>query len=287
MVKYDYEGRVALVVGAGAAQSMGREIAMAFARQGAKVVVADRAMVPPTVRKSNADWGGLPQIVREIEELGGEALAVECDISDPVACQKLADAAVQRFGKIDCFVNAVGYRGRSGIMTWDYDPAEWDKVLGINLNGVFYLTQTVIKAMRQGETRGRKIVFFSSQGGIEGVPGMAAYGVAKAGVIALARSLSKELAQDGILINTISPFTFETNFRDETAALQAAAQGVSVDEIINDDSKISRGGNNMNIPLGRPGYPKDAAALVLYLCSSENDYMTGQNILLNGGNRSE
>ena len=108
MVKYDYEGRVALVVGAGAAQSMGREIAMAFARQGAKVVVADRAMVPPTVRKSNADWGGLPQIVREIEELGGEALAVECDISDPAACQGLADAAVQRFGKIDCFVNAVG-----------------------------------------------------------------------------------------------------------------------------------------------------------------------------------
>jgi 3-oxoacyl-[acyl-carrier protein] reductase len=284
MYKYDFEGKVALVTGAGAKQSMGREIAMEFARQGAKVIVVDKFMVPPTVRKENADWGGLPQIVAEMEALGTEGLAVEGDISDPVACQKIADESIKKFGKIDFFVNAVGLRGPSGIPTEDFDRDAWKLVMDVNLNGVFYLTQTVVKAMRIGGTQGKKIVYFSSQAGVEGTPFMTPYCVAKHGVLGLMKALSKELAPDGILVNAISPLTFATNFRDETAALEAKKQGVDVDDIIKGD-KISRGGNNLNIPLGRPGYPADAAAFVMYLCSTGNEYMTGQNFLMNGGNR--
>jgi len=284
MYKYDFKGKVALVTGAGAAQSMGREIAMEFARQGADVVVVDKFMVPPTVRKENADWGGLPQIVSEMEALGVQGLAVEADISDPAACQKIADETIAKFGKIDFFVNAVGLRGPSGILTEDFDPAAWKLVLDVNLNGVFYLTQSIVKAMRVGGTQGKKIVYFSSQAGVEGTPFMTPYCVAKHGVLGLMKSLSKELAPDGILVNAISPLTFATNFRDETAAIEAKKQGVDVDEIIKGD-KISRGGNNLSIPLGRPGYPADAAAFVMYLCSDGNEYMTGQNFLMNGGNR--
>lgn len=284
MYKYDFKGKVALVTGAGSAQSMGREIAMEFARQGADVVVADKFMVPPSVRKENAGWGGLRQIVSEMEDLGVRGLAVEGDIADPKACRRIAGEAIDKFGKLDFFVNAVGLRGPSGILTEDFDPEAWKLVLDVNLNGVFYLTQAVVKAMRIGGTAGKRIVYFSSQAGVEGTPLMTPYCVAKHGVLGLMKSLSKELAPDGILVNAISPLTFATNFRDATAAVEAEKRGVDVDDIIRGD-KISRGGNDLNIPLGRPGYPADAAAFVMYLCSDGNEYMTGQNFLMNGGNR--
>lgn len=285
MYKYDFEGKVALVTGAGSAQSMGRTIAMEFARQGANVVVVDKAMIPPTVRKSNADWGGLPQIVEEMKaESGVEGLAFACDITNKEQCKELAAAIKDKFGKLDFFVNAVGYRGPSGMPTWECDDDKWDLVMDINLNGVYWLTKEIVPLMLEGETEGKSIVYFSSQAGVEGTPFMTPYCVAKHGVLGLMKSLSKELAPKQIMVNGISPLTFATNFRDETAAIEAKKQGVDVDEIISGD-KISRGGNNLNIPLGRVGYPQDAADFVMYLCSSGNRFMTGQNFLMNGGNR--
>ena len=138
--------------------------------------------------------------------------------------------------------------------------------------------------MRKDAPRGKKIVFIASQAGVEGVPGMCAYSVAKHGLTGLMKCLAKELAKDGINVNAISPSNFETNFRDQAAAEEAAKKGMSVDEMIKTDS-MSRGTNaiNINAPLGRNGTVEDTAGMVAFLLSPGSDYLTAQNILLNGG----
>jgi len=287
MYYYDFSGKVALVAGAGSKQSMGRAIAMDLARQGAKVVVSDKFMIPPTVRDSNKDWGGLEEIVRDIEKLGSKALAVECDIAAPEACEALVEKAMDAFGKLDFFVNSVGLRGPSGVLIEDLTYDQWKFVFDVNLNGAFYLSKYVVKAMKKDEPRGKKIVHIASQAGVDGVPGMSAYSTAKHGLIGFMKALAGEVAPIGISVNAISPLTFETNFRDQTAAEEAAKKGMSLDEMIQKDS-ISRGtgANNLNIPMGRNGTVADIAAMISFLLSPGADYLTAQNILLNGGNRS-
>ena len=282
---YDFSGKVAIVTGAGSKQSMGRAIAMDLARQGAWVVVSDKYLVPPTVRESNKDWGGLGEIVKDIEKLGSRALAVECDIGVPEACEALVEKTMDAFGKLDFFVNSVGLRGPSGLLVEDLTPDMWKSVLDANLNGAFFLSKYVVKAMKKDEPRGKKIVFIASQAGVEGVPGLSAYSTAKHGVLGLMKSLAKEVAPIGINVNAISPMTFETNFRDQTAAEEAAKKGMSLDEMIRTDN-ISRGtgANNMSVPLGRNGTVDDAAAMISFLLSPGADYLAAQNILMNGGN---
>ena len=287
MHSYDFKGKVALVSGAGSKQSMGRAIAMDLARQGASVVVSDKFMVPPTVRASNKDWGGLEEIVNDIGKIGSKGHAVVCDIADSTACEALAEETMNVFGRLDYFVNSVGLRGSSGVLTEDLTDELWKTVLDVNLNGAFYLSKHVVKAMKKDDPKGKKIILISSQAGVEGVPGMCAYSVAKHGLLGLMKSLAREVAPAGISVNAISPLTIETNFRDMTAAEEAAKKGMSLDEMIEKDS-ISRGTNatNLNVPLGRNGTVDDISATVSFLLSPGSDYITAQNILLNGGNLS-
>ncbi|MCL1827938.1 MAG: SDR family oxidoreductase [Oscillospiraceae bacterium] len=287
MYEYDFKGKVALVTGAGSKQSMGRAIAMDLARLGADVVVSDKYMIPPTVREANKDWGGLAEIVKDIEKLGSKALAVECELGEPSACEAMTEKTVKTFGRLDFFVNSAGYRGPSGLLFEDMDLEVWKSVLDANLNGAFYLSKYAVKAMKKDDPKGKKIVFIASQAGVEGVPGMGAYSVAKHGVLGFMKSLARELAPIGINVNAISPLTVETNFRDKQAALEAEKKGMSLDEMIKADN-ISRGtnSNNLNVPLGRNGTVEDVTALVAFLLSPGSDYLTAQNIMLNGGNLS-
>jgi NAD(P)-dependent dehydrogenase (short-subunit alcohol dehydrogenase family) len=266
---------------------MGRAIATDLARQGLNVVVTDKYMIPPTVRSENTGWGGLEEIAEDIEKLGSKGLAVQADVSVPGDCEMLVGKIMDEFGRLDYFVNAVGLRGPSGVLTADIPIDAWKQIIDVNMNGAFYLSKYVIKAMLKEEPRGKKIVFIASQAGVEGVPGMCGYSTAKHGLIGIMKSLSKELAPMGINVNAISPLTFDTNFRDATAAEEAAKEGISVDEIIKKDS-MSRGtnANNVNIPLGRNGTVEDAAAMISFLLSTASDYVAGQNILMNGGNMS-
>jgi len=284
---YDFKGKTALVSGAGSKQSMGRAIAMDLARQGANVVVSDKYMVPPTVRASNKDWGGLEEIVRDIEKTGSKGHAVVCDIADSAACESLVDETMNVFGRLDFFVNSVGLRGPSGLLTEDLTDDQWKTVLDVNLNGAFYLSRYVVRAMKKDDPKGKKIIHIASQAGVEGVPGMCAYSVAKHGLLGLMKSLAREVAPAGISVNAISPLTFETNFRDMTAAEEAAKKGMSLDEMIEKDS-ISRGTNttNLNVPLGRNGTVDDITATVSFLLAPGGDYIAAQNILMNGGNLS-
>ena len=284
---YDFKGKVALVSGAGSKQSMGRAIAMDLARQGASVVVSDKFMVPPTVRASNKDWGGLEEIVSDIEEIGSKGHCAVCDIADPAACEALVEETMNTFGHLDFFVNSVGLRGPSGLLTEDLTDELWKTVMDVNLNGAFYLSRNVVKAMKRDDPKGKKIILISSKAGVEGVPGMCAYSVAKHGLLGLMKSLAREVAPVGISVNAISPLTVETNFRDMTASEEAAKRGMSLDEMIEKDS-ISRGTNatNLNIPLGRNGTVDDIAATVSFLLAPGADFIAAQNILMNGGNLS-
>ena len=284
---YDFKGKVALVSGAGSKQSMGRAIAMDLARQGASVVVTDKFMIPPTVRASNKDWGGLGEIVNDIEKIGSKGHAVVCDIADSKACEALVEEIMNVFGRLDFFVNSVGLRGPSGLLTEDLTDELWKTVLDVNLNGAFYLSRYVVKAMKKDDPKGKKIILISSQAGVEGVPGLCAYSVAKHGLLGLMKSLAREVAPVGISVNAISPLTVETNFRDMTAAEEAKKRGMSLDEMIEKDS-ISRGTNtnNLNVPLGRNGTVDDIAAAVSFILSPGADYFAAQNFLINGGNLS-
>ena len=284
---YDFKGKIALVTGAGGKQSMGRAVAMDLARQGAAVVVSDKYMIPPTVRASNKDWGGLDEIVRDIVSAGSKGHAIECDIAVSAACQALAEKTMDVFGRLDFFVHCAGLRGPSGLLTEDLTDEQWKTVLDANLNGAFYLSRYVVKAMKKDDPRGKKIVLISSQAGVEGVPGMCAYSVAKHGLLGLMKSLAREVAPAGISVNALSPLTIETNFRDMAASEEAAKRGISLDEMIEKDS-ISRGTNatNLNVPLGRNGTVDDISAAVSFLLAPGGDYIAAQNILINGGNLS-
>ncbi len=279
--------RIALVTGVAAKHSMGREVAMQLAREGNDIVLVDKFMIPPTLRPEDKDWGGMPAIVKDIEALGCQALAVEADLGVPEDVKRAVAAAVDKFGKIDILVNCAGMRGpNAAIMELPYE--KWQALIAANLTGVFLLCQEVGKVMISDPdgTAGKSVVLFSSQAGVEAMFHGVGYCAAKHGVLGITKVFALELAEYGITVNAISPMAFDTNFRDAAKIEQAEALGISVEESMKRDvAADAKGGGAPVIPIGRHGTPHDAAMCVSYLVSEGAAYITGQNILMNGGYR--
>ncbi|HEX9893733.1 MAG TPA: glucose 1-dehydrogenase [Gemmatimonadales bacterium] len=253
-----FEGRVALVTGG--SSGIGRATALGFAREGAAVVIASRGSERGEV------------VRRELEALGAQAEFVPTDVADPEQVAALVRGTVERFGRLDCaFNNAATIEVGSFALTADFSEAEFDRHLASNLKSVWLCMKYEIGQMlSQGS--GGAIVNTSSINGLGGVARNALYAIAKAGVLGLTKSAAQEYAGNGIRINALVGGGFRT------AMLQGVFETVSPQ-----DPAAAEAGFSQMIPLGRIGWPEEAAAAVLWLCSDAASYVIGHSLIVDGG----
>ncbi len=239
-------GRIAVVTGG--TRGIGLAIARALAEDGASVVVSGR------------DAARLESAVTELEGLGAAAVGVTADQSKREDCDRLVDAAKERFGRIDVLVNNAGITRDQLLVRMKDD--EWDQVMDTNLRGVFLMTRAVAKSMMRQKSG--RIVNITSTAGAMGNPGQVNYSAAKAGVIGLTKAAARELAHWNILVNAVAPGLIET---DMTAGLPDAAREALLQQV----------------PLKRIGAAREVAEVVRFLAGDGAAYVTGQTIHVNGG----
>jgi len=246
MNQIDLKGRRAVITGG--AQGFGRAIAERFLQSGARVALWDR------------DEEMLPNTARELASLG-EVTALTVDVTNTGQVDAGAAETVRRFGGIDILVANAGIAGAT-VPTWEYPPDEWRRVIDVNLTGIFLCCRAVVPYMR-AQHYGR-IVNIASIAGKEGNPNASGYSAAKAGVIALTKSLGKELAADDIAVNCVTPAAAKTRIFDQITQAHI-------------DFMLSK------IPRARFLKLEELASLVAWLVSEENSFATGAVYDLSGG----
>ena len=243
------EGQVALVTGG--SRSIGRAVALAFAREGAAVAVN---YVSHGEEAESA--------AREIEKLGRRGLAVRADTSQRAQVQAMVDEVTTRLGPIDILVNNAGVQKR--VFFLELDEADWDWMLGVNLKGYFLVGQAVAARMK---ARGRgKIINVSSEAAGFPAPRMTAYCVSKAGVAMLTKCMALELAPYGIRVNALAPGLTRTDINRKD---------------LEDDTFLKA--RLTRIPLGRVMAPEDLVGAAVFLASADSDMMTGMTLQVDGG----
>jgi len=242
------EGKVALI--SGGARGMGAEEAKLFAREGAKVVIGD--ILEAEGKQTEA----------EVNEIGGDCLFVRLDVTNEADWEAAVGAAVARFGKLDILVNNAGiFRGAK---VEDTSTEEWDQVMDINAKGVFLGTKVAIPEMRKAG--GGSIVNISSVAGLVGNPFISAYNASKGAVRIFTKSTAVQYAKEGIRANSVHPGVIETPMTQD---------------VVNEpDFKEFRLSAN---PISRLGQPADIAYGVLYLASDEASFVTGSELVIDGG----
>jgi 3-oxoacyl-[acyl-carrier protein] reductase len=242
-------GRVAVVTGA--SRGIGRAIAVALARRGARVAVCDLSLGEPA-----------EETVRLCREGGSDASTWQLDVAKAVEVTATFQKIAESEGHVDILVNNAGI-AIDGLLLRAKDE-DWAKTLDVNLTGVFYCCRAAARYLLKSKEGGR-IVSVTSVVGEQGNPGQVSYAASKAGIIGLTKTLARELAGRNVLCNAVSP-----GFID-TAMTQEHVQGKAREELL------------ARIPLGRIGAAADIAEAVAFLCSPEASYITGQVIRVNGG----
>jgi len=245
-----------VIIVTGGAQGIGKAYCEGLAREGAKVVVAD------------LNTSAAQALVRSLGEDGKDALAVTVDVSDPDATDRMARATLDHFGRIDGLVNNAAVYQRPGLFRGPFEqiPVEdWDRVMAVNVRGVFLCTRAVVAHMK--ERGSGKIINISSGTVSSGTPNFAHYVTSKAGVIGFTRSVARELGEFGINVNAIAPgYTLSMEEDD-------------VDENVRRTDQRSVNSRAM----GRSEVPEDLVGTVIFLCSSDSDFITGQTMAVDGG----
>ena len=241
--------RIAIVTGGG--RGIGRAVAIAFAREGAHVLVN-------YVNRSNA----AEEVVAEIEKLGRKALAVKADVASTVEAQNMVNTAIEKLGGLDILVNNAGLS--QPAMLLNMTEAQWDRVVNVHLKGTFNCTQAAARYMK--EKNYGKIINVISGAGIYGTIGQVNYSAAKGGIIAFTKSASRELGPYKINVNAIGPGLTATEMTEK----------------VRTDPKL-REIYIKRIYLGRFVDPEELAATFVFLASSESDYITSQVLSVDGG----
>ena len=250
--------RVAVVTGAGS--GIGKATALALARAGARVAVVD---VDGAAAKATAD---------AVAALGPRSLAVEADVGDLAAIDRMVQAVVAALGAIDVLVNNAGVTRRAYIM--DLTEQDWDRIMRVNAKGVFFCLQRVAREMIP-RRRGSIINVASIAGKGYAGTSNAIYAASKGSVISLTRTAAQQLARHDINVNAICPGVTVTALSEANVAVRARDEGLSVEE-------MTRRRNSL-IPLGRANDPEDVAALAVFLASPAARNITGQSLNVDGG----
>ena len=249
------EGKVALVTGG--ASGIGRATALTFAREGAKLVVADM----------NEDGGH--QTVHMITENGGEAIFVRTDVSQAVEVQALISKVVETYGRLDCAhnnagISGFGIAGDAYALTAEYPEERWHQVIAVNLTGVWLCMKYELQQMlSQG---GGAIVNTASVAGLIGSRGLAAYVASKHGVVGLTKTAALEYAQQGIRVNCVCPGVIQTPMTERGLSDPERRARIIASE-----------------PIGRVGTPEEIAEAVVWLCSDAASFVTGHTMTVDGG----
>lgn len=246
------QGKITIVTGGASRPGLGSSTAIRFAEEGAIVYVTD------------IDLDGAEAVACGIRDVGGQATALKHDVADPSDWDNVFATVKSRHGRLDALVNNAGVviHGLIG----DYTDAQWKRQLDINLNSAFYGTQRAVKLMRE-VGQGGSIINISSGAGLIGVPGASAYSATKGGVRLFTKSVALECAADGIRVNSVHPGMIKTNIAEvsERENPEEFAQQVKA------------------IPMRRFGDPEDIANMNLFLASDESRYVTGTELVVDGG----
>jgi NAD(P)-dependent dehydrogenase (short-subunit alcohol dehydrogenase family) len=241
-------GKTALVTGA--ASGIGRAIALAYANEGANVVVAD------------IDEKGGSETVVLVEERGTKSHFVRCDVSKGGEVKRMVETVVREFGRLDYSCNDAGiHENLPGSLT-EVDVDEWDRIIEVNLKGVMLcMKHEVVPMLKQG---GGVIVNIASLGGLLAQPGCYAYNASKHGVMGLTKTAAFEYAKTGIRINAVCP-----------AVIESPMVAMAPEEVKQQLLALH--------PIGRFGKPEEVAAAVMWLCSDQSAFVTGTGVVLDGG----
>lgn len=246
---FSLDGRVALVTGA--SSGLGVQFARALADNGAAIVLVARRVER------------LAALKQEIESRGGRALVIEADVTDRTAMQRAFDDAEKAFGTVTILVNNAGV-AQQPLRATDVTPEEWRRVIGVDLDAVFYWAQEAARRMVAAKTPG-SIVNISSVLGYGVAKGVASYATAKAAVVQITKALAVELAFKGVRVNAIAPGWFVTEINDKYLESEAGAA------------------MKRDIPMGRFGEAGDLDGALLLLASDAGRYITGTTIVVDGG----
>ena len=252
------DGTVAVATGAG--RGIGRRIALAFAREGAALVLASRTEE------------ALNETSMAIKELGRESLVVPTDITQPHSVQDLAAQALNHFGRVDVLVNNSGVGGPSAPL-WEIDPSDWERTFAVDVTGTYLCCRAFLPSMI--ERRSGSIVIIGSVTGKRPLWGRTPYGASKLALVGLARTLALEAGRYGIRVNVISPGPVEGDRIDWVIRKQAEGRAISTEEV---RAELTSGS-----ALGRLISPDDVAATAVFLASSEARSITGKDINVSAG----
>ncbi|WP_417209723.1 SDR family NAD(P)-dependent oxidoreductase [Antarctobacter sp.] len=248
---YGLAGQVCVVTGG--ASGIGRGIALAFAREGARVAVLD------------VDESGAAETVRLADEAGAEGVAIRCDTADPQSIDAARRAVEARFGAVGVLVNNAGILGRGGPLM-DLPVADWDRLMNINLRGYFLCAQAFGGQMtRRGSGAIVNVVSITAE---TALPNSGNYGIAKAGAAMMTKLLAAELGPHGVRCNAVHPGIIQTALNQASFADPAIAAH-----------------RNRSVPMGRVGQPRDIAEAVLFLASPRAGYVNGAELLVDGAIR--
>jgi len=252
------EGKVAVVTGAGA--GIGRATAILFAGEGAKVVCAD----------VSGKMGN--ETVKLIREDGGTAIFTETDVSKADSAKKMVDTAVTEYGRLDIGFNNAGVFTEASIL--DMTEEVWDRIMDINLKGVFLCSKYEVNQMLKQDSGG-VIINTASECGVSGFPDLCGYCASKAGVILFTQSLATELARKKVRVVNLSP-----------ARIYTPMHSTGIDKLSVEEAESVREEIAESVPLGRWGTPEDIAKGALYLASDDASFITGSNLVIDGGTTS-
>jgi 2-deoxy-D-gluconate 3-dehydrogenase len=248
MERFSLKDKVALVTGGN--RGLGKAIALALAEAGANVAIVSRS------------GEGVKEVAEEIRALGVQSVPLTGDVAVPSETKRIVTEVLGHFGRLDVLVNAAGVNRR--IPSLEVRESEWDWILGVNLKGTFFMCQAageVMISQRKGS-----IINIASLLSEVGIPTLAPYAASKAGVVGLTRVLAAEWGAYGVRVNAIGPGYFRTRMTERLFADQAWVERLLT-----------------QVPLGRPGDPRDLAGVAVFLASDASSYLTGQVIYIDGG----